>query len=113
MGGSLAIEAWVRDKARQLEAPEGWTLLEILRAHGLPIATVCEGQGICGTCHVLIADSWRERLPEARDDEAKLLSEVPGVEAGERLACQIIYDNGLDGLAVRIPVPAPFGVSTR
>lgn len=101
----MSIEVCVRGKRTQLDAAEGWTLLEILRAHELPIPHVCEGQGACGTCHVVIAREWADRLPPPREDEAKLLAEVPGVEPGSRLACQLIYEEELEGLSIKLPMP--------
>lgn len=95
----------MRGVRTQLDAAEGWTLLEILRAHELPIPHVCEGQGACGTCQVVIDPKWADKLPPPREDEAKLLAEMPGVEPGSRLACQLIYEEELEGLALRLPMP--------
>ncbi len=89
-------------KAHQLEAVEGWRVMEIIREHGLPMEGLCGGACACATCHVYVDDSWQSKLHEPRDDEDAMLDEVPTVAANSRLSCQLIYTPELDGLSVKL-----------
>lgn len=99
------ITVAVRGVDRVLDAVEGWSLMEILRAHGLPVPATCGGFGECGTCRIELCPREAARLHPARDDEAALLAGLPGAGPGSRLACQIVFDAGLDGLALTLPMP--------
>jgi 2Fe-2S ferredoxin len=87
---------------RHYDAVEGWRVMQILRAHGLPIAGTCDGAGVCGTCHVRVAGDWTGRIPPANDDEEATLDTLPNAGATSRLCCQIIYEEALDGLAIKL-----------
>ena len=89
-------------KMHTLEAVEGWRVMEIIREHGLPIKAECGGACACATCQVEIAPEWVERLHEMRDDEEDMLDSLPVVTDYSRLSCQIIYEEELDGLGLRL-----------
>jgi ferredoxin, 2Fe-2S len=86
----------------ELEAVEGWRVMEVIRDHGLPIAALCGGACACATCHVRVAPQWAGRLSPVRDDEEEMLDSVPDAEPTSRLSCQIIWDTHLDGLEVAL-----------
>jgi 2Fe-2S ferredoxin len=86
----------------QLEAVEGWRVMEIIREHGIDIEAVCGGACACATCHVVVESDWAEKLHPARDDEESMLDMLPSVADTSRLSCQIIYQTALDGLALRL-----------
>ena len=65
----------------------GASVLETLRANGIPHASVCGGRARCTTCRVLVTKGL-ERLPEPAGPEAKALARI-GATPGMRLACQI------------------------
>ena len=65
----------------------GATVLETLRAHGIPHASVCGGRARCTTCRVLVTKGL-DRLPAPAGLEAKALSRI-GATPEMRLACQI------------------------
>lgn len=85
-----------------LDAPEGWRLMEVLRDYGFPIKAECGGACACATCHVYIDESWLGRLPDMRDDEEEMLDEAFDVRENSRLSCQIILEDALDGLTVKL-----------
>ncbi len=89
-------------KAHELDAVEGWRVMEIIREHGLPIEGLCGGACACATCHVYVDSNWQAKLHEPRDDEDAMLDEVPTVSANSRLSCQLIYSEDLDGLTVTL-----------
>jgi 2Fe-2S ferredoxin len=89
--------------AREVDAPEGWTLLQISRANDIEIEGACEGNMACATCHVVVQDPWYDRLEPPSDDEEDMLDLAYGLTETSRLGCQITISAGLDGLVVRLP----------
>lgn len=85
----------------------GPSLMQPLRDAGVGIAGTCGGAASCGTCHIVIAPAWRERLPAPSEEEADMLealADIGDTEPGSRLACQIRPSPGLDGLQLRVAV---------
>ena len=89
-------------RVHDLEAVEGWRVMEIIREHGLPIEAVCGGACECATCHVHVAPEWQEKLYPAREDEEDMLDELPEISRTSRLSCQIIWSQELDGLQLTL-----------
>ena len=89
--------------AREVDAPEGWTLLQICRANDVDIEGACEGNMACATCHVVVQDPWYDRLSPPSDDEEDMLDLAYGLTETSRLGCQIKLTADLDGLVVRLP----------
>lgn len=85
-------------------AEPGQSLLEVGQAAGLPLEGTCEGQMACSTCHVIVDPDWFERLPRASEDEEDMIDLAAGATRHSRLSCQIILDDTMDGLSVRVPV---------
>jgi 2Fe-2S ferredoxin len=77
-------------------------LVELMRAHGLPVKAECGGAGACATCHVHVPAAWRHRLPPPSNEELAKLDEIPGADASSRLACQITMTVELDGLVLEL-----------
>lgn len=86
----------------ELEAIDGWRVMEIIRDHGLPIKAECGGCCACATCHVYVDEGWRDRLYPMRDDEQDALDLAPAVQDNSRLSCQILMSEALDGLKVTL-----------
>lgn len=84
-------------------AAPGTRLLEVAQGAGMPLEGTCEGQMACSTCHVVIAPEWFERLPPASADEEDMLDLAADVRRTSRLSCQIVLDESLHGIEVRIP----------
>lgn len=87
-------------------AEPGQSLLSLAQAHGQPLEGTCEGQMACSTCHVIVAVEDFGRLPPASEEEEDLLDLASHATRTSRLACQILLDESLDGLSVRIPAGA-------
>jgi len=85
------------------QATAGQRLLEVGQAAGMPLEGTCEGQMACSTCHVIVAESWFDRLAPASNDEEDMLDLAAGVCRTSRLACQIVLSDDNDGLEVSIP----------
>jgi adenylate cyclase len=65
----------------------GATVLETLRDHGIPHASVCGGRARCTTCRIHVTKGL-ESLPAPEPLEAKALERIKAT-AGTRLACQV------------------------
>lgn len=94
-------------KNHELDAIEGWRVMEIIRDHAmndtaLGIKAECGGAMACATCHVYVGSNWVDRIPPASDEEIEQLDFAFGVEDNSRLSCQIIMNEDLDGLHVTL-----------
>ncbi len=88
---------------QRVDAVAGDSLLDVAQGAGQPLEGTCEGQMACSTCHVIVTHDWFDRLPPATEDEEDLLDLAAFATRTSRLACQIVLDDTLDGLTVRIP----------
>jgi len=79
----------------EIEAAEGWTILEAAQACGVEINIPCGGQGRCGRCAVVVADG----NGRVRRRSTMRLS-AADIAAGYALACQSVV---LGDLAVTVP----------
>lgn len=87
----------------QLQGRLGFTVMEVVRDAGLPMAAECGGACACATCHVYIAEGWEAMLPPVSDFERATLEFVPDVRPSSRLSCQIECGPQIDGLGVTLP----------
>lgn len=83
----------------------GFSLMEILRASGLPIAATCGGMALCATCLVTISGTTAS-LPKPDGAEADMLDTLPDITEDSRLSCQIRADDSLDGCTVQLAFQA-------
>lgn len=90
-------------RTQELEAVEGWRVMELLRDHKVGIEGTCGGAAACATCHVVIDEEWAGRLPEPREEELAMIDQIPRIFPTSRLSCQIIWDDTLNGLKLTIP----------
>lgn len=67
------------------------------------IDAVCGGAVVCATCRVYVAKEWIGRLPAPSTNEARALDCAVNPEESSRLSCQILVNDSLDGLVVRVP----------
>jgi 2Fe-2S ferredoxin len=95
----------VRDHSGQeheIEAVEGWRVMEIIRDHGFAIDGLCGGACACATCHVTVDPVWADKLHPAAEEEEAMLDGLPLVEPTSRLSCQLIFSEELNGLSVSL-----------
>ena len=93
-------------ETRVVEAAPGARLLEVAQNAGQPLEGTCEGQMACSTCHVIVDPADFARRPRASEEEDDLLDLAAHVTRTSRLACQIVLDEGLGSLRVRMPADA-------
>ncbi|VBB69401.1 Ferredoxin, 2Fe-2S [invertebrate metagenome] len=96
----------------KVEAPEGLSVLEIAHRHNIDIEGACGGSLACATCHVIVDPAWSDKLKPAREDEEDMLDLAFSLTATSRLGCQMIMNQDLDGLVVRLP-PATRNVAVN
>jgi len=89
-------------KQHEIEGTIGWSVMEIIREHDLPIEAACGGCCACATCHVYVEPEWLGKLDEADPDEEMMLDEAFEVQDNSRLSCQIKFTEALDGLTVTL-----------
>jgi ferredoxin, 2Fe-2S len=88
---------------KTVDAPVGLSVLEIAHQHNIDLEGACEGSLACSTCHVIVDEQDFERLKEASEDEEDMLDLAFALTHTSRLGCQIMMQDELDGLTVRLP----------
>lgn len=88
---------------KEVEAPNGLSVLEIAHRNGVDLEGACEGSLACSTCHCIVAQGDFERLEPASEEEEDMLDLAFGLTHTSRLGCQIIMKDELDGLTVTLP----------
>jgi 2Fe-2S ferredoxin len=86
----------------ELEGLDGWRAMEVIRDWGLNIKAECGGSCTCATCHVWVDPDWLGKLPARSDDEEDLIFSTMDQKPTSRLSCQIILNDGLDGLKLTL-----------
>lgn len=87
----------------RVEASAGESLKDALKGGGIDeVLGLCGGFASCGTCHVYIAEGWFGRLPAMGADEDELLGFSDWRQPNSRLACQVPFTAGLDGIALTV-----------
>lgn len=93
---------------KDIEAEEGWSLMEILR--DVPFEVIegaCGGSMACATCHMYVHPDWADKVvaqdSEKTDEEEDMLDLAFDLNDYSRLGCQIRMSKELDGLVVALP----------
>ena len=88
---------------KTVDAPLGISLLEVAHKNDIDLEGACEGSLACSTCHLVVAQEFYDKLPEATEDEEDMLDLAFGLTHTSRLGCQIMVTDDLDGLTVSLP----------
>ena len=91
---------------KEVESEPGQRLLDVAWAAREPLEGACEGVMACSTCHVIVDADDFAALPPASEEEEDLLDLASHATRTSRLACQIILNDELAKLTVRIPPEA-------
>lgn len=76
-----------RPSGKSVRVPIGTTLLEAARQAGLPVASACGPDGLCGRCGMRVLSGAEALAPES-ESEARVKSSNR-VDSVERLACRV------------------------
>jgi 2Fe-2S ferredoxin len=88
---------------KTFEEQPGLSVLEIAHKNGVDLEGACEGSLACSTCHVYVDPEWFPKLDEASEDEEDMLDLAFRLTEFSRLGCQIILNDELDGIVVKLP----------
>ena len=88
---------------KEVDAPEGLSVLEVAHRNGIDLEGACEGSLACSTCHVVVDPDFYAKLGEASENEEDMLDLAFGLTHTSRLGCQIVMSEELDGLKVTLP----------
>jgi ferredoxin, 2Fe-2S len=87
----------------EIEAAGDSPLMYALRDAGLPVEGTCGGYASCGTCHVYVEAEWWNKLDAKAEVETDMLALLKAADPlRSRLSCQIIMQDALDGLTVKL-----------
>lgn len=100
----ISITVKTRDGAlRTLDAREGLSLMEAIRAGGIDeLLALCGGCCSCATCHIYVEEAPEALKSPQGDDENDLLESLDFRKANSRLSCQLTLSPELQDLVVRI-----------
>jgi 2Fe-2S ferredoxin len=90
-------------KEQVVDAENGLSLLEVAHNNDIDLEGACEGSLACSTCHIIVEKGFFEKLPEPSEEEEDMLDLAFGLTHTSRLGCQIIIDDKLEGMKVKIP----------
>jgi len=85
-----------------LDAPTdmNMNIMEICKAHELPVEGICGGMALCASCQVYVESDTA--LPEQGDSELAMLDQAFHVKDNSRLGCQIRITDEIDGIVLRL-----------
>ena len=85
-----------------LDAPTDMSLniMELCKAHELPVQGTCGGMALCSTCHCYVESD--HELREMSADEEDMLDQAFFVQKNSRLGCQLKLNDEMDGLILRL-----------
>jgi len=88
----------------KIAVSKGDNLLDIAQANDIEMEGACGGSCACSTCHVIVEDEeLYDQMPEPDDDENDMLDLAFGLTETSRLGCQVVMDESLDGMRVKLP----------
>ena len=98
---------FVRSDGEQtsVDVDAGTSVMQAASSHGITeVVAECGGTLACATCHVYVEDEFLGQLPPIGPDEAEMLDYTAAERLpGSRLSCQVIVEDDLDGIVVRLP----------
>jgi 2Fe-2S ferredoxin len=77
----------IMPSGKTIETAEGISLLEAILASGETITPKCDGNALCGSCHVFVHEG-RKAISKVQAAENEKLDTIVGVGSKSRLACQ-------------------------
>ena len=91
-------------KSHEVEIANGLSVMEGAVQNNIPgIDADCGGSCACATCHVYVDEKWFNKLPKKESAEEDMLDIAFQPNKQSRLSCQIVVNEDLDGLVVKMP----------
>ncbi len=88
---------------KTVDAENGLSILEVAHKNGIDLEGACEGSLACATCHVILEKEIFDSLNEPTEEEEDMLDLAFGLTHTSRLGCQIIINDDLDGIKIKLP----------
>lgn len=90
-------------REKTVDGEAGLSVMELIRDGGFDDQfAICGGCCSCGTCHVYVDAPLFDKLGPPNADEADLIQSFDYRQPNSRLACQILFEDELDGLKLWI-----------
>ena len=102
-----AVFLLVDGTRRKIEASPGQSLMLAATRNGLDdIVADCGGALACASCHVIVEPEFAQVCPPMKANESEMLefTAAPRLE-NSRLSCQLVMEEKMDGIIVRIAHP--------
>ncbi|WP_293370393.1 2Fe-2S iron-sulfur cluster-binding protein [Nevskia sp.] len=95
------------DTTIDLDVVIGSSLMQAATSGGISgIVGDCGGAMACATCHVFVDPAFLDRVPAISDNEDQMLDATAAPrQPNSRLSCQLVMNEALDGIVVRIADP--------
>ena len=88
----------------EVEVPAGTSVMQAAVDNMIDgIVGECGGSCSCATCHCYVDAAWADKLPKPDGMEKDMLECVLEPRPNSRLSCQIVVNESLNGLVVRLP----------
>lgn len=88
----------------EVDVPNGTNLMQAALDNMVSgILGDCGGDCACATCHVFVDPAWQDKVGDVSELEADLLDGLMDPQPNSRLSCQIIMEDKLDGIVLRLP----------
>ena len=86
-----------------VDAVVGKNMLQVAHEHDVELEGACECSLACSTCHVILDRDVYDSLTPPCDDEEDMLDLAFGLTETSRLGCQVVAEERLDGMRLRLP----------
>ena len=81
----------------------GDNMLDVAHDNDIELEGACGGELACSTCHIILEQSYFDKLEEADEEEEDMLDLALGLTDTSRLGCQVCATPELDGMRMVIP----------
>src|ERR1044072_5932432 len=88
--------------SRELDGQVGKPLMHQLRPLKIGVIGFCNGNAVCGTCHVYVDEDRLADLPEPDEYEEEILPDPPSRKHNSRLSCQLVYEPSMADLTLAV-----------
>ncbi|KXX60424.1 2Fe-2S iron-sulfur cluster-binding protein [Rhodococcus sp. LB1] len=86
------------------DARPGQTVMQVAIAADIDgIVGECGGNAMCATCHVYVEEGGAALSALEPEEDEMLQCAASPRQINSRLSCQIVLDDAVDGLVVRLP----------
>jgi 2Fe-2S ferredoxin len=101
---SVRIRFVERDGTEHFVASQlGNSLLQVSQDADLDVEGACEGTLACCTCHMILEQELYDKISKPSEEEMDMLDLAIGLTSTSRLGCQVIVNQDMEGVTIRLP----------